>query len=60
MVDFGVFIVFGFERFFVIVLYNVILLSIGVLIIVNRFIFMVFCGFIFLLVLVFVIMLEFF
>lgn len=60
MVDFGVFIVFGFERFFVIVLYNVILLSIGVLIIVNRFILMVFCGFIFLLVLVFVIMLEFF
>lgn len=60
MVDLGVFIVFGFERFFVIVLYNVILLSIGVLIIVNRFILMVFCGFIFLLVLVFVIMLEFF
>lgn len=60
MVDFGVFIVFGFERFFVIVLYNVILLSIGVLIIVNRFILMVFCGLIFLLVLVFVIMLEFF
>lgn len=60
MVDFGVFIVFGFERFFVIVLYNVILLSIGVLIIVNRFILMVFCGFIFLLVLVFVITLEFF
>lgn len=60
MVDFGVFIVFGFERFLVIVLYNVILLSIGVLIIVNRFILMVFCGLIFLLVLVFVIMLEFF
>lgn len=60
MVDFGVFIVFGFERFFVIVLYNVILLSIGVLIIVNRFILMVFCGFIFLLVLVFVITFEFF
>lgn len=60
MVDFGVFIVLGFERFFVIVLYNVILLSIGVLIIVNRFILMVFCGLIFLLVLVFVIMLEFF
>lgn len=60
MVDFGVFIVFGFERFFVIVLYNVILLSIGVLIIVNRFILMVFCGLIFLLVLVFVITFEFF
>lgn len=60
MVDLGVFIVFGFEWFFVIVLYNVILLSIGVLIIVNRFILMVFCGLIFLLVLVFVIMLEFF